>query len=282
MSAQSIPLETEKMETHTFRGTDGVILNCLDYGGAGRQPLLLVHGGSAHAHWWDFVAPTLTDRFHVLALDLRGHGDSAWTADWAYGTRHYVADLEAVIGSWSLGAPVLVGHSMGGHTLMVYASQHSQTLRAMVVIDSPATYPAWAVERLRESAERPPRRYDSLAAACAKFRPMPPATVAAPEVLRHVASYSFRQDEEGKWVSKGDRRTLVRDPIDAWEGLSNISCPALYVRGDRGAIEPQLAQRTTAAMGGSLVEIPNSQHHVMLDNPTGLARALHNFLDDFA
>src|SRR5713226_5309386 len=144
------------METHTFRGADGVILNCLDYGGTGRQPLLLVHGGSAHAHWWDFVAPALTDRFHVLALDLRGHGDSAWTADWAYGTRHYVADLEAVICSWSLGAPVLVGHSMGGHTLMVYASQHSHTLRAMVVIDSPATYPAWAVERLRESAELPP------------------------------------------------------------------------------------------------------------------------------
>ena len=83
-------------------------------------------------------------------------------------------------------------------------------------------------------------------------------------------------------MSKGDRRTLVRDPIDAWEGLPNIGCPALYVRGDRGAIEPQLAQRTTAAMGGSLVEIPNSQHHVMLDNPTGLAGALRDFLDDFA
>src|SRR5258708_13026758 len=131
----------------------------------------------------------------------------------------------------------------------------------MVVIDGPATYPAWAVERLRESAERPPRRYGSLAAACAKFRPMPPATVAAPEVLRHVASYSFRQDEAGKWVSKGDRRTLVRDPIDAWEGLPNISCPALYVRGDPGAIEHQLAQRTTPAMPRTSPHLPTSHPH---------------------
>jgi pimeloyl-ACP methyl ester carboxylesterase len=270
------------METHAFRGTDGVILNCLDYGGMGRQPLLLVHGGSAHAHWWDFVGPALIGRFHVLALDLRGHGDSSWTSEWAYGSRHYVADLEAVIGTWSFGAPVLVGHSMGGHTAMVYASQHGHTLRAMAAIDSPATYPAWAVEYLRGTAERPRRRYDSLAAACASFRPMPPGTVAAPEVLRHVASYSFRQDEDGKWVSKGDRRTLIRDPIDAWEALPDISCPTLYVRGDRGNVEPDLAQRTTAAMGGRLVEIPNSQHHVMLDNPAGLAGALNDFLDDLA
>ena len=81
------------METHTFKGADGQSLNAVDYGGAGKPPLLLVHGGSAHARWWDFVGPGLVDSCHVLALDQRGHGDSPWTDEWAYGSRHYVADL---------------------------------------------------------------------------------------------------------------------------------------------------------------------------------------------
>ncbi|MGH7913423.1 MAG: alpha/beta fold hydrolase, partial [Candidatus Binataceae bacterium] len=88
-----------------FKGA-GIELNCVDYGGEGSPPMLLVHGGAAHARWWDFVGPALTGRFHVLALDQRGHGDSPWTGQWAYGSRHYAADLEAVIDGWGLGPPV--------------------------------------------------------------------------------------------------------------------------------------------------------------------------------
>ena len=111
----------EYRKTRKFRGA-GIELNCVDYGGEGGPPILLVHGGAAHARWWDFVAPGLVGHFHVLALDQRGHGDSPWTGQWAYGSRHYAADLEAVIDGWGLGAPVLVGHSMGGHSVMVYAA----------------------------------------------------------------------------------------------------------------------------------------------------------------
>src|SRR5229473_3190042 len=118
------------IETHQFAAADGLTLSCVDYGGAGRTPLLFVHGGSAHAHWWDFVGPAFTDRFHVLALDQRGHGESPWTAEWTYGTRQYVADLTAIIDGWGQGAPILVGHSMGGHTVLCYAGAHSASLRA--------------------------------------------------------------------------------------------------------------------------------------------------------
>src|ERR1700748_2952052 len=99
------------METHTYTTSDGLRLNCLDYGGAGLPPLLFLHGGSAHAHWWDFVAPAFTDSFHVMALDQRGHGDSPWLREWAYGTRHYIADVSRIITEWKFGPPILVGHS---------------------------------------------------------------------------------------------------------------------------------------------------------------------------
>ena len=92
------------METVTFPASDNLPLHCLDYGGRGWPPLLFLHGGSAHAHWWDFVAPAFTGRFHVMALDQRGHGDSPWTSEWAYGTRHYIADLGGQSGKFLEGA----------------------------------------------------------------------------------------------------------------------------------------------------------------------------------
>jgi pimeloyl-ACP methyl ester carboxylesterase len=267
------------METRSFTTIDGLTLNCLDYGGGGRPPMLFVHGGSAHAHWWDFVAPALTDRFHVLALDQRGHGDSQWAPQWAYGTRHYLADLEGIIANWGLGAPVLVGHSMGGHNVMVYAGLHSQTLRAMVSIDGPATYPEYAVKHLAGMANRPGRRFDSLAAACEAFRTIPDDTLATPEVMRHIALHSFREEADGKWAHKMDRRTMIREPISAWKNLAEIHCPALFVRPEVSALR-EFADELVARMPrGRMTIVPNSHHHVLLDNPTGLIAALDEFVN---
>src|SRR5208337_5298911 len=109
--AGRVPINGTMAEARRFKGA-GLELNCLDYGGTGKPPILFLHGGSAHAHWWDLVGPALAPEFHALALDLRGHGDSAWADEWAYGSRHYVADLEALIEGWGLGAPIIVGHSM--------------------------------------------------------------------------------------------------------------------------------------------------------------------------
>ena len=267
------------MQTRSYTTSDGLTLNCLDYGGDGRPPILLIHGGSAHAHWWDFVAPALTDRFHVLALDQRGHGDSQWTQEWAYGTRHYVADLETIIANWGLGAPVLIGHSMGGHNVMVYAGLHSEKLRGMVAIDSPASYPDYAVKFLRDLGSRPGRRFDSLAAACEAFRTIPDDTVASAEVMRHIALHSFRQDPDGKWAHKMDRRTMIREPISAWRTLPDIKCPALFVRPEHSALRELANDLVARIPNARLTIVPNSHHHVLLDNPSGLTAALDEFLN---
>ncbi len=268
------------MENRKFRGA-GIELTCVDYGGAGKPPMLLVHGGSAHARWWDFVGPSLTDRFHVLALDQRGHGDSPWTADWAYGSRHYAADLDAIIAGWGLGAPVLVGHSMGGHSVLVYSVEHSERLRAMVVMDSTPVYPDYAVEQLRAIAARPAPAYDSLQAAIGAFRTLPAETLAAPELLRHVAALSFRQRSDGKWVHKMDRRTLSREPIQLkMHDLAHIRCPALLVKpAGSPLLTPEFMHKMAGRMAnGRVVMVENSNHHVLIDNPAGLVAAMGPFL----
>ena len=268
------------MEKITFRGADGNVLTGVDYGGAGR-PVLLIHGGAAHARWWDFVGPALAGTHHVLALDQRGHGDSEWTTEWGYGTRHYVGDLYAVISQWGLGAPVLVGHSMGGHNVMCYAGLHSETLHGMVAIDSPPYYPDHAVAMLRELAEKPARRFDTHAEAIAGFRTIPSDTIATREVLDHIAEHSFRLASDGKWEYKSDRRTMRREPMKAWDGLKTLKCPALFLKAETSVLKEGLAERMVAVMPrGRLAVVPKSHHHVLLDNPPGLAAALREFLDE--
>ncbi len=266
------------MKQLSFRA-NGLRLNCLDYGGEGKPALLFLHGGSAHAHWWDFVAPAFVDVFHVLALDQRGHGESEWARDWEYGSRHYASDLDQVIDSWGFGAPVLVGHSMGGHNVLVYAAEHSDKLRAIVTIDSPPDYPEFAVQFLKDFAVKPARRFQSIEEAIANFRTLPRETLAAKEVLERTARYSYRQLDDGTWAHKIDRRTMMREPIQTWELLPQIQCPALVIKVLKSQFpSPEVARKMTERMPkGRYAELDDSYHHAMLDNPAGVIATLRAF-----
>ena len=268
------------MKAHRFKA-NGLTLNCLDYGGEG-TPLLFLHGGSAHAHWWDFVAPAFVNDFHVLALDQRGHGESEWPAEWGYGSRHYASDLDQVLDQWGFGAPIVVGHSMGAHNVLVYAAAHSDKLRAMIAIDSPADYTKLAVEFLKSIAEKPARRFESLDEAARNFKVLPRETLAKPELLEHVARHSFKQVEDGSWMHKIDRRTMIREPLRIWDSLHKIICPALLVKITKSPmLDRETAKKMVAMMPkGRLAEVDDSYHHAMLDNPAGVIAVLREFLND--
>ncbi len=261
---------------------DGLIFNCLDYGGKGKPPILFLHGGSAHAHWWDLVGPAFANDWHALSLDQRGHGDSQWTEDWAYGSRHYVADLARIIETSGFGDPVLVGHSMGGHNALLYAAEENARVRAVAVIDTLAEYGERAVSFLRAYAEKEPRRFTSLEEAVANFKIAPKETLASKEILDYIARHSYRRQEDGTWVHKFDRRTLIREPLNIWEGLSRILCPTLVIKIKDSFLLPlEAAQKMAAALPrGRCIQIENSYHHVMLDNPPALISALRQFLAD--
>ena len=84
-------------------GINGLRLHFLEWGTPGRPALCFLHGGAAHAHWFDLVAPAFADRFHVVSLDQRGHGESQWAEPAAYATQDFVADLIGVMDAlgWS-------------------------------------------------------------------------------------------------------------------------------------------------------------------------------------
>ena len=269
------------MKTHRFKA-NGLELNCLDYGGDGKPSMLFLHGGSAHAHWWDFVAPAFVDHFHALALDQRGHGDSEWADEWAYGSRHYVSDLDQVIDEWRLGAPILIGHSMGAHNVLAYAIEHSEKLRALIALDPPPDYPEQAIEYLQSIAQKPARRFESLDEAARSFKVLPRETLAKKEILEHVARRSFSQKDDGTWIHKIDRRTMIREPSRVWNSLHRIICPALIVKISKSPLlDREVARKMVAEFPNArLAEVDDSYHHVMLDNPTALIEVIRVFVND--
>src|SRR3972149_2225422 len=78
-----------------FVQVNGLRLHYLESGEPARPPVLLLHGGSAHAHWGELFAACLVDRYRVLALDLRGHGNSDWAEAGGFGLDRYTADVRS-------------------------------------------------------------------------------------------------------------------------------------------------------------------------------------------
>jgi len=262
-----------------FITINGLRLHYLDWGTAGKPPFVMLHGGSAYAHWWDFVAPALADDFQVIALDQRGHGDSDHVDPPAYGTRHYLADLQQFIVTLGLYQPVLMGHSMGGHNAIIYAAQHAQKLAALILVDTDAAYPEAAVQFLRKLGEKPAKEFASLVEAISRFQLLPRETHLSTEKLRSLASFAFAERPDGKWTAKLDRRTLVREPIDGRPLLAQITCPTLIVRAQHSPLAQEKITRLVSNLpNGHWVEVKDTYHHVMLDNPDGLVQAVREFL----
>ena len=259
----------------------GVRLHYLEWGDAERPGMLLLHGGSAHAHWWDFFAARMVDRYRVLALDLRGHGDSAWSADGEYELSTHVDDVLGLIEALGLRSLVLIGHSFGGLVAMAVAEQARENVEALVVIDTRLKVGERAARFMGALRRLPHPVYGSLEEATERFRLLPAANDAPPEVLRHVARNAVHRLEDGTWTLKFDRRGIANTkPCDLSGALAAVRAPVLVVRAAASELmsEADLAEFRAVAPHAEAAVVADAHHHVMLDRPEALAAAVRNFL----
>jgi len=267
--------------TSRYVDAGGLRLHYLDYGSAGKPPLLCVHGGAAHAHWFDFVASGLTDAYHVMAIDQRGHGDSARATDADYTYGRYAADLGEAIENLGLDRLVLVGHSMGGMVSLLYAAKRPRRLGRLIVVDSTLRMTADRIARLRDIGERPGSSYASREEFIERYRLRPAGTTAAPHVIRHLAEHGSRQDADGLWRHKFDRDVYAkRETVDGLPAWGRVAVPALLIKGGLSErITPEIRAEITAQCAHlEFAEVAGSDHHVTLDNPSGFVAALKAFL----
>jgi esterase len=265
---------------HGALTVNGLRLHYLEWGERGRPPICFLHGGSAHAHWFDAVAPAVAAGRHVVALDQRGHGESDWAEPAAYATADFVADLIAGFDALGWDQPILVGHSMGGHNAMACAAWHPDRVRGLVVVDARPAIPPDRLERLRGRGHRALRPHPSEEAAVAAFRLLPRETVADPALLAHLARAGLAR-RNGGWVYRFDPQSNgARAPVDVMPVLDRVTAPTLIVRAELSPVLPAAlaAQMQAAISGATLAEIPGAYHHLTLDAPEAFTRVLQAFL----
>ncbi len=260
----------------------GLALHGLECGAPDRPPLLLLHGSSAHAHWFDRVTPSLAGRFHVLALDQRGHGESAWPAPAAYDSADFAADVGAVLDAMGWRRATIVGHSMGGHNALCFAAWHPARVRALALVDCRPSTPPARREQWERQGRRGARVFPTLEAAVRAFRLFPPGTSADPVLVAHVARAGLVAADGGWRYAFDPLANGARTPVDAWPLLPAVAAPTLVVRGEHSTLEPRATAERMAALlpRGRLVDVPGAWHHVPLDAPETLAGLVARFVDD--
>ena len=261
---------------------NGLTLRALEWGRAGQPALCFLHGGSAHAHWFDAVVPALAGRYHVISLDQRGHGESDWPAQSAYATEDFASDLLAVMAQLGWERMALVGHSMGGHNAMAFAAWHSERVWALAVVDSRPSIPAERLAVMHRRGHRGPRRHESLETALRSFRLLPPETTADPALLEHLGREGIVQ-RDGRFLYRFDPDCNgTRRPVDAWPLLERITAPTLLVRGEHSPILPRdmAAEMAKRIPRVRVEEIAGAHHHLVLDAPEAFTAVLGRFLSE--
>ncbi|HZU78649.1 MAG TPA: alpha/beta hydrolase [Acidimicrobiales bacterium] len=269
-----------------FVEVEGARIHYLAWGEPGRRGLVFVHGGGAHAHWWSHVAARFAGQFRVLALDLSGHGDSGHRPH--YELEQWTREVMAVAADDTIeGAPVVVGHSMGGFVTVATAALHGARLAGAIVCDSPVIKPDPEIGsyQLREAFGRP-RVYRSVEEAIAHFRTIPPQEHYLDFVMDHVGRRSLRPVEGGfQW--KFDRRIFEQFSPGmrsiAYPYLSQVRSRLALLRSEFGLVTPDIGRDMFEAMGRvtPVAELPEAGHHAMLDQPLVLLAALRALLADW-
>jgi pimeloyl-ACP methyl ester carboxylesterase len=267
--------------TDGYVETDGLQLHFQDYGTSGLPPMLCIHGGAANGHWFDFVAPGLRADYHVRALDLRGHGDSEWIDPPAYSYERYAADIAEAVEKLDLRDFVLIGHSMGGMVSLVHAATYPGRVKRLVIVDTTMHLSPERIAAMRDAGNREGSSFATQEQLVARYRLRPGNSMAPLAVQQHIARSSSRQFSDGTWRYKFDRNVYAtreaQDGLAYWE---KIRIPSLLVKGGNSQrITPEIvADVQKRAPQVELAEVPNADHHVTLDNPTGFVQVVKEFL----
>jgi pimeloyl-ACP methyl ester carboxylesterase len=262
--------------SHGFVHANGLRLHYLDYGGSGR-PIICSHGVTGHAWVWAGVADALSHSGRVIATDLRGFGDSQWSANEAYTTDDHAADLDAIISSLGVDEVDLVGSSWGGLVSIALAAAKPGLVRRLALVDV-------APSSEQPEDEVPPMAYDFADHAEVEAADRAANPNAPDDMIEVAALHGTRPGESGRLYRKRDPVFLRRWPFradDRWAELRSLDIPVLVAHAADSFIPEEVAVRMAKEIPrATLVEIERSGHVVPLENPSALARALTTFLSD--
>src|SRR5579862_9797576 len=257
-------------------------LHFLEWNPDAARTVILLHGNSANAWWWQWVADAMPRDLRILALDLRGHGDSEWVSPPAYKPYDYATDLAKFIGEEVRGErPIVVGHSMGGVVTLAFASRHAEAARGIIVIDTAVVSSRGRDRFLHRLKALPTVVYPDLETAKARYRLMPNEGEIHPDRVHAIAEKSLMPAEQGGYTLKFDRESFFGgDGLQVMETIRALQLPTLLVRAEKSRIMSQESSEAAAASNphARLSVIAGAHHHVILEKPAQVARVIAEFV----
>jgi pimeloyl-ACP methyl ester carboxylesterase len=272
-------------------------LHYVDWGNASAPPLLLVHGGRDHCRNWDWVAEHLARDWHIIAPDLRGHGDSEWSKDGTYAMAGYIYDLAQLVHQLRVAPVTVIGHSLGGNIALRYAGLYPENVARLIAIEGLGASPKMQAQRLakpfpermrawidaqRGLSGRLPRRYATIEDA---FKRMQEENKhLTPEQARHLTQHGVNQNEDGTYTWKFDNYVRSWPPYDMSsadiESLwARISCPTLLIYGKESwASNPAEDGRARHFKNAEIVAIDGAGHWVHHDRLDAFLALTRRFL----
>lgn len=273
-------------------------LHYVDWGNPDAPPLILQHGGRDHCRSWDWVAEELAKDWHVIAPDLRGHGDSAWTPDGNYGMSAFVYDFAQLVHTLGHDQVTIIAHSLGGNVTGRFTGLYPDKVRKYINIEGLGPSPEQRARReaegyanrfrdwidgRRASAGRIPKRYPTIEAAYARMKEV--NSFLTDEQAHHLTVHGASRNEDGTWSWKFDPYLNNWPFEDAPEEHTNqlwsaITCPTLLLYGaDSWASNPETDGRLDVFTNGArVIEFENAGHWLHHDQFDRFMATVRDFL----
>jgi pimeloyl-ACP methyl ester carboxylesterase len=269
--------------------SNGLTYHVLEWDGPGELTFVLVHGFADIALTWRPVAERLAQHGHVIAPDLRGHGDSDWIgAGGYYHFLDYVVDLDEVIARLARKRLIVVGHSMGGSITSYWAGTRPTRLSALAILEGlgppdmseadPSNRMAGWIEawRVARGKHKTLPSVDDAARRLLKHDPL-----LSPDFARELAAAGTRPVDGGVvWKQDPLHNTIGPYPYRLDMALKfwrKITCPVLIVDGDRSKLNlpiPERAERRKAFANHRHVVLPDAGHALQRHQPAALAQLI--------
>lgn len=262
-----------------FASVNGLRIHYLEWGKSGGQPLILLHGIGRVARTFDHLAPHFSKSYHVIAIDMRGHGDSAWDPQGAYLVEDYVRDIEGIVEQLKLRNIVLWGNSTGGRVAQVFAGSHPEHVSAVIVEDVGPERPPAISNRRANRMSQEENGWASVEELLAQLRKDYPRT--AEPVLRSFAQHGSKPHADDRVVWKRDPAILNGFvPTELWATVRRIKAPIIYVLGGASDIVPPATQEQLkqALPQVEIVTMPGLGHYPSDERPVDFLAIVDRFL----
>jgi len=281
-----------------YHAADGLQLHYLFWPNSNSKSCcVLIHGFTNDAHIWDDLAQKLQKQHNVIAVDLRGHGDSAWDPEAKYTHPQMVDDVWQLMKNQTYSDWHIIGHSLGARVATLLIANHAIKPTTFTLIDTGPEVRAVGVNKVRFDAENTPTEFSSPNDFYKYLSSI--YLFAQDDRILKMARYGIKENSNNRWIpktdpaftaalwkadsTKGNAQDLKYPLTDElWRALANIQCPTLILKGQASAI---LAKSVAEKMANEVM--PNARleiigragHAMMVDNPDAFESTVCQFIN---